>query len=208
MNDLLPANPTDKQVERANAIIEYLNGAIDKLPTGGEDGILGILESIIGATDPTQLDRAWDSAGFGQMIGYRITVSNPRKLKSDFANTIPFYLLCDVVIKATGEIKTATTGSYAIMSQIIVAADKGMLPLDFVPFEAEEPTENGFYPQHLKVWRPGMPDEPAPRAPRAERRAPASGGRTAEQRFADRIKADVAADKAKATFDVPETPEF
>jgi hypothetical protein len=208
VNDLLPANPTPGQLERANAIIEYLNAAIDKIPTGGEDGILGILESIITATDPTQLDRAWDSCGFGQMIGYRLTVSNPRKLKSDFANTIPFYLVCDVMVKATGELKTATTGSYAIMSQILTASDKNMLPMDFVPYEAEEPTENGFYPQHLKVWRPGMPDEPAPRAPRSERRAPAASPRTAEQKFADRIKADVAADKAKKGFDVPETPEF
>ena len=208
MNDLLPAEATPGQIERANKIIEFLNAAIDRIPEAGGDGILGILESIISADTPEGLDKAWDTAGFGQLLGYRIEVSNPRKMKSDFAGTIPFYLICDVLVKATGEAKTATTGSYAIMAQVLTAETKGLLPLDFVPHEAEEPTENGFYPQHLKVWRPGMPDQPAPQQSRRERGRMSNGESIAQT--SARIKAErlQAAAPAPKTFDVPETPEF
>lgn len=208
MNDLLPANPTDAQIERANAIIAVMNTYIDAVPEAGGDGILSILEQITGAENPEQLDQAWDTIGFGGLLGYRIKVTNLRKLKSDFKSTIPFYLIADVIIVATGEAKTATTGSYAIMAQLLTANAKNMLPMDFVPHEATEPTENGFYPQHLKVYRAGMPDQPAPAAATGRGRIPASRGRSREERFAEQIKADVAAQQSGKSFDVPENPEF
>lgn len=208
MNDLVPVNATQAQIERANKIVEYLAVCLENIPAGGGDGILGILESIIAAEVPEHLDRAWESAGFGQLIGYRITVDNPRKLESDFAGTLGVYLICDVTVHATGEIKTASTGSYAIMSQILVAHAKGMLPLDFVPHEAEEPTENGFYPQHLKVWRPGMADQPEARQPRSAARLSASKGLTREQRLERTMAEDLAKQAAERAAAETTEPGF
>lgn len=208
MNDLLPANPSDAQIERANKIIDYLNAAIDKIPVGGEDGILGILEQIIGAETATDLDKAWDSAGFGKLLGYRIRVSNPRKLKSQYKGTIPFFLVCDAMVVATGEATTATTSSYAIMAQVLTANEKGLLPLDFVPHEAEEPTENGFYPQHLKVWRPGMADQPAPATSRRERGRTTDGEPIAATTARLRAERLAAAKPESKGFDVPDEPGF
>ena len=208
MNDLIPANATDAQIARANAMAAQIERWLEKVPTGGGDGILGILEQIAAAENPDQLDRAWNSAGFGQWLGYALEISNPRKLPSDIAGGISFYLLVDAVVKHTGEFVTLTTGSYAIMAQILVAHDRGWLPRTFIPEQADEPTENGFYPQHLRTWKDWMPVAPAPDA---HARIAAQRTKTPAEMSAELKAKRLAAAKPAETpkgFDVPAEPEF
>lgn len=206
MNDLLPVDPTEQQIARANAIIVKMNEWIDQVPEAGGDGILGILEQIVAADTPEKLDAAWNSVGFGQLLGYAVRVTGIRKLKSDFKGSIPFFLLADVIVRSTGEARTATTGSYAIMAQLLNANANGMLPLDFVPHEAEEPTENGFYPQHLKVWNPAMPTEPQPSQPRRAAGVRQDGTTLADTTArirAERLQAAKPAQTVPVTDDTP-----
>lgn len=162
MNDLVPVNATPAQIERANAMMAKITEWFEQVPDGGGDGVLGILELIASAENPEDLDRAWNSAGFGQYLGYALRITNLRKLESDFEGGVSHYLIADAVVHETGEAVTCTTGSYAIMAQLLYANTKGWLPMDFVPHQAEEPTEKGFYPQHLKVWKSYMPTAPDP----------------------------------------------
>jgi hypothetical protein len=208
VNDLIPANATPAQTERANAMAAQIETWLEKVPTSGGDGILGILEQIAAAENPDQLDRAWNSAGFGQWIGYALEISNPRKLESDYKGGISFYLIVDAIVKATGEFVTLTTGSYAIMAQILVAHNRNWLPLTFVPEQADEPTENGFYPQHLRTWKDHMPIAPDPgkQLRVAAQRTKSVGELNAELK-AKRLAA-VKPAAEPAGFNVPENPEF
>lgn len=208
MNDLLPANPTPAQVQRMEAVVAQLNIWLEDIPTSGEDGLLAILETIVATEDPGQLDAAWNTAGFGDWLGYALKISNPRKAKSKLAGGLGWFLIVDAIVHATGEQVTLTTSATAIMGQILVASGKGMLPMDFVPLEKEEPTENGFYPQHLKVWKNHMPIAPEPTAQMAR----ISRQRVLTPEAATRIREKQAAAKAAPApapaFDVPATPEF
>lgn len=208
MNDLVPADATPGQIERANAVLAQLNTWLDLVPTSGEDGLLAILEQIVATEDPGMIDAAWNSAGFGDWLGYAMTISNPRKAASKIAGGLGWFLIVDAIIKTTGEQVTLTTSSVAIMAQILLAAAKGFLPMDFVPLEKEEPTENGFYPQHLKVWKDHMPAAPEVQAQlRRAARGPQVGPE-ATARIRERIKTQRTEPKVSAGFDVPENPEF
>lgn len=208
MSVLVPANPTDAQIERENKVLAQLNIWLEAIPTSGEDGLLAILEQIVATEDPDLLDAAWNTAGFGDWLGYALRIDNPRKAASKLAGGLGWFLIVDAVVHATGEKLTLTTSSVAIMAQILVAAGRGMLPKDFVPLEKEEPTENGFYPQHLKVWKNHMPVAPEPAAQMRRGAIRASAGTSREERFAEQIKRDVAADKAKTTAGATEEPGF
>ena len=208
MNDLVPADATPGQIERANKVLATLNTWLDAIPTSGEDGLLAILELIVDTEDPDRLDAAWNTSGFGDWLGYAMTISNPRKAKSKLAGGLGFFLIVDALIKTTGEQVTLTTSATAIMGQILVANARGYLPMDFVPLEKEEPTENGFYPQHLKVWKDHMPaaPEPAQQLRRAGNRPQV--GPEATARIRETIAAKRAAAAPKPGFDVPDEPQF
>lgn len=208
MNDLVPADATEGQIERANKLVEQLNTWLEAIPTSGEDGLLAILELIVETEDPNRLDAAWNSAGFGDWLGYALTISNPRKAKSKLAGGLGWFLIVDAVVKATGEQVTLTTSATAIMGQILVAAARGWLPMDFTPLEKEEPTENGFYPQHLKVWKQHMPIAPDPAGALRARAARPQVGPEATARIRERIAATRAAAAPAPGSDLPETPEF
>lgn len=208
MNDLVPVDATPGQIERANKLLETLNTWLDAVPTSGEDGLLAILELIVATEDPDRLDAAWNSSGFGDWLGYAMTVSNPRKAKSKLAGGLGWFLIVDAVVKSTGEQVTLTTSATAIMAQILVAGAKGYLPMDFVPLEKEEPTENGFYPQHLRVWKQHMPIAPDPAGALRARAARPQIGPEATARIRETIAAKRAAAAPKPGFDLPETPEF
>lgn len=208
MNDLLPANATPAQVARAEAVVAQLNIWLEAIPTSGEDGLLAILEQIVAVEDPGQLDAAWNTAGFGEWLGYALKISNPRKAKSKLAGGLGWFLIVDAIVHATGEQITLTTSATAIMGQILVASAKNMLPMDFTPLEKEEPTENGFYPQHLKVWKNHMPVAPEPTAQMA--RINRQRVLTPDQATAirERKAAAKAAPAPAPQFDVPAEPEF
>lgn len=208
MSILVPVNPTEAQIERENKVLATLTTWLEAVPTSGEDGLLAILEQIIAVEDPNMLDAAWNTAGFGDWLGWALTLSNPRKAASKLAGGLPWFLIVDAVVKDTRQRLTLTTSATAIMAQILLANAKGFLPMDFVPLEKDEPTENGFYPQHLKVWKSYMPTAPDPTSPKHRISQAAQMGPEATARIRERIKANREPVPAPAAFDVPETPEF
>lgn len=208
MNDLAPIDATPGQIERANKVLETLTTWLDAIPTSGDDGLLAILEQIVATEDPDRLDAAWNSVGFGEWLGYAIKLSNPRKVKSKLAGGLPYFLVVDGMIHKTGEQVTLTTSATAIMAQVLVANARGYLPMDFVPLEKEEPTENGFYPQHLRVWKDHMPIAPDPAVQLRRGAARPQIGPETTARLRENIAAKRAAAAPKASYDLPETPEF
>ncbi|HEX3513849.1 MAG TPA: hypothetical protein VHT26_07610 [Trebonia sp.] len=207
-NELVPVNATPAQLERANKLIEQINEWFEQIPDGGEDGMLSILEQIVAAERPEDLDKPWESSGFEQYLGYALRISNPRKLDSQFQTDLEKFLIVDAVVHSTGEQVVLSTSSVSEMGQILVAHAKGYLPMDFVPTMADKPTANGFYPRHLRVWKNHMPTAPDPAAQLRAAGQRVAVGPEATARIRERIAAKREEPKPAATFDVPETPEF
>jgi hypothetical protein len=135
-------------------------------------------------------------------------IDNVRKHPSDFPGGPGWFLIADAVIVATGEITTVMTGSTTNMAQLLVARNLGLLPLRCVPRVAEKPTENGFYPQHLQVYRNGMALSPAAERPRTDKPGHRDGRPIAESTARVKAQRLAAAPEPAPAFDVPETPGF
>jgi hypothetical protein len=208
VNDLIPATADKAEIARADKVLAKINELFQKVPEPTGDGLLNILEQILEVENAEELDKPWNSSGFEEYLGYAVRISNPRRRESKIKGGLSHYLIVDGVIKASGEFKTLITSSVAIVGQILVANGRGMLPMDFVPLEKETPTENGYYPQHLKVWHPHMPLTPEPGRQRRQAPTMGSGDGAAAARMKERIREQRAAAEPKAGFDVPETPEF
>jgi hypothetical protein len=208
VNDLIPATADAAEIARADALLAKIQELFEKVPEPTGDGLLNILEQILAVENADELDKPWNSSGFEEYLDYAIRISNPRRRESKIKGGLTHYLIVDAVIKASGEAKTLITSSVAIVGQILVANGRGMLPMDFVPMEKETPTENGYYPQHLKVWHPHMPLTPELGRQRHQAPTMGTGDGQAAKAMRERIAAKRAAAEPKAGFDVPETPEF
>jgi hypothetical protein len=170
------------EVATAEAINTYLTAILDRVPDQDEGDVTGIIAQIINAEDSDGLDSPWQSAGMKKFRNHAVRIDSIKKLESEFAEGLPFYLLCEGVVLETGEYQALTTSSVQIMAQILVAWDKGLWPLTVYPRVATKPTKKGFYPMHLEIYRGGAlvdhpEDEQAP-----TRRMPASSGRPREAR--------------------------
>lgn len=208
MTEIVPADRSAELAQREAAINAQLTVWFEAIPNAGEDGGLGILEQILAATSLEDLDRPWASGGLGEWTGWCVEVRSLRKMESDFPGGSGWFMLIDAVVVETGEAITLSTGSSNVMAQLLVANHLGVLPARFVPRVAEEPTANGFYPQHLQVYKPSLP-----LAPGASEQLRAAAKRTeapgeAAKRARARMEEQRAAKAEPKSFDVPDEPGF
>lgn len=118
-----------------------------------EEAVMRIVEAIFAAEEATELDAPWSGEGMKAYLGHLIHVQGIRRLPSDYTTGPGWYLGCECVVDSTGEKVFVTTGSVAIMAQLVTAFVKGMLPIGAVPRQAERKSRNGYYPMHLEIWR-------------------------------------------------------
>jgi hypothetical protein len=208
MTEIALPDKSVELVERENAIILKLDGWLQELPEAGQDGAVGILEQIMKATTLEELDKPWQSGGLGEWIGWALDVDNIRKHPSDFPGGPSHFLIADAIVAETGEFQTVMTGSIVNMVQLLVAKNNGLLPLRCVPRVAEKPTKDGFYPQHLQVFRRGMALSPASEKPRAEKPGFRDGRPIAESTARVKAQRLAAQEPAPVRHDVPAEPTF
>lgn len=136
------------------ALRERFEAWFQQVPEADSDeATLRIVELIFAAETAEDLDAPWRGEGMRAYVGRVIRVQSIRRLPSDFTGGPGWYLGCQVVLEATGEVDFATTGSIAIMAQLVAAHLKGLLPIDCVPRLAERKSRNGYFPMHLEVVR-------------------------------------------------------
>lgn len=150
--------PTTEQSEElailSPALVERFTTWFAQVPEADSDeAVLRIVEQIFQAETPEELDNPWRGEGMRKYLGRLIRVRSIRRLPSDYATGPGWYLGCEIVMEATGEVEFTTTGSISIMAQLVTAHLKGMLPIDVVPRQAERKSRNGYFPMHLEVAR-------------------------------------------------------
>lgn len=142
--------PTDMQVLRPD-VVEAYESMIADVPEAGGDGFEAILEAIALAGSAAELDAPWRSAGLEGLANTPIVVTAIRKMPSDYAGGLPWFLVVDAAVRATGEKITVTTGSVGVVAQLVKAWSLGALPLTVVPRMASRPSRSGYYPMHLEI---------------------------------------------------------
>jgi len=132
-------------------VVEAYEGMIADVPEAGGDGFEAILEAIAAASSAAELDAPWRSAGLEGLANVPIVVSGIRKMPSDYPGGLPWFLVVDAAVRATGERITVTTGSVGVVAQLVKAWSLDAFPLTVVPRMAARPSRSGYYPMHLEI---------------------------------------------------------
>lgn len=148
--DVVPLPEGPPQVIRRD-VVEAYEAMIASVPDAGQDGVDGILAAIATAVDIRDLDEPWRSAGLEKLINVPIVVTGIRKVPSSFQGGLPWFLVIDAGIVATGELTTITTGSVSVVAQLVKAHQLGAFPLRVIPRQADRPSAAGYFPQHLEI---------------------------------------------------------
>lgn len=151
----------DKQNEQseelavmAPAVRERFLALFEQVPEADPDeATLSIITEILSAQDPDDLDSPWLGQGMRKLQGRVLKVQSIKRLPSEFQGGPGWYLGCDCTLEADGESLFVTSGSVAVMVQLITAHTRGWLPLSVVPRQAERASRKGYFPMHLEVVR-------------------------------------------------------
>lgn len=135
------------------ALVETYAALLDSVPDAGGDGMAGILEAIAEAGDLDDLDAPWRSGGLGAYVGTPLTLTGLRKMPSDYAGGLPWFLVVEGAVTATGEKITVTTGAVSVVAQLVKAWQLGRFPLRVIPRQSARPNAAGNFPQHLEIDR-------------------------------------------------------
>jgi hypothetical protein len=154
--EVVPVNE-DAPKALSPAIVEAYTAMIENVPEAGGDGMASILTALLQVEHPDDLDAPWRSGGLEEFINVPLLIQGIRKAPSDYQGGLPFFLIADAVVIATGELVTITTGAVSVVAQLAKAHALGAFPWRVIPRQSDRPSERGYYPQHLEV----VPSSPA-----------------------------------------------
>jgi hypothetical protein len=141
--DLVPVSPTEA-LQRAQALIEDIADVVD-------DPTPRMAAAILNADDPEDWESIFKGRSIKDSAGAKVRIVALRKAPSQFEGSIPYFLIAEIVNLETGESDVMTISSVMSMLQLVVAHDRGWLPLDVEVVRKTTPTRRGFHPIHLKA---------------------------------------------------------
>jgi hypothetical protein len=140
---LVPVSPTEA-LQRAQALIEDIADVTD-------DPTPRMAAAILNADDPEDWEAIFKGRSIKDSAGVKVRVTALRKAPSQFEGAVPWFLIADVTNLETGESDVMTISSVMSMLQLVVAHERGWLPLDVEVVRKATPTRRGFHPIHLKA---------------------------------------------------------
>jgi hypothetical protein len=146
-NKNITVEPEIKELS-AQALDSY-QSMLSKVPEGGGGSADNIILQLAEAKTVKDLDRPWETNSFANMDGKIISVTDIKRMVSDFDSGFGYYLVVTYTDGETGEVRNGITGSVSIVAQLIRAYTLGAFPVSCLIKKSERPSKNGFYPMHL-----------------------------------------------------------
>lgn len=148
----LAVQAVDQGLVTVDNALERAGELFDLIPDIEDDPTPRMMAAILNADDPSDINRIFESRAIKAAAGRTARFDALRKAPSDFADTGPaFYLVADVTWKDTGEQDVLTISSQMSMLELLVAQQKGWLPLTAEVVQKERKTKRGFHPIHLRI---------------------------------------------------------
>lgn len=121
------------------------------IPADLGGGTEDILAKILAAETWDQLDEPWETSDIDDILGKELTITKVTRRPSTFRGGLGVFLVVHLMDKRSGKEYVKTTGSVSVVGQIARAYFIGAMPLTVEWVRADRPSDNGYYPQHLKV---------------------------------------------------------
>lgn len=118
-------------------------------------GYESILSAILAAGTLDDLDAPWTSTKAEKLAGKVLRLESPIRRPSDFRSGLRIFLAVPYTDTHTGETGVLTTGSAAVVGQLVRAYALGGFPCLAELVIAERPTADGYHPHHLKFYGSG-----------------------------------------------------
>lgn len=141
----------------------YMARLAEMLPQPTEEVLDSMVDQVMAASSLNEMNRMWDANGSKDMVNADLIFRSIHMMPSDFADGLPFFLVCACTDVVTGEQVTMTTGSIMIVAELIRAQLIDALPAEAVITAAKRPTKDGNVPLHLRwvgqIVKPGAGPE-------------------------------------------------
>jgi hypothetical protein len=134
--------------EQALAQVPELLAAI---PDVTEDPTPRMAAAILTADDPEDWESVFKGRSIKDSAGKQVRILAIRKAPSQFKGVIDQFLIAEIIDLETGEADVMTVSSVMSVLQLLVAHNRGWLPLDVEVMRKATPTRRGFHPIHLKA---------------------------------------------------------
>jgi hypothetical protein len=121
------------------------------IPADIGGGTEDILRKVLSATTWDELDEPWETSQVEDILGKRLKITSVVRRPSTLKGGLGVFLVIHLTDIRTGQEYVKTTGSVSVVGQIAAAYARGWMPILVEWCRAERPSQNGFYPQHLKV---------------------------------------------------------
>lgn len=150
LQDEVDAN-RDQIAELPPALVQQFAQMAVMLPEVESDGGASIIQQILNTVDVLDLDSPWQTKDPDKLVGQLLEFTDARRAPSDYAGGLGIFLVCDATVMGSGEQVTFTTGSFAVVAQLVKAYTLDALPLRAILRQSDKPTKNGFRPHHLEI---------------------------------------------------------
>ena len=121
------------------------------IPAEDGNGNESILRQILSASSWAELDKPWESSSIDDIIGLPLTITKVLRRPSTFAGGLGVFLVLFMQDKRSGKEYVKATGSLAVVGQVVRGYALGAMPMSVEWCKSKRPTEDGYYPQHLRL---------------------------------------------------------
>lgn len=140
------------------ALLERFAEMAVMIPADLGSGTEDILAKILSAKTWDQLDEPWETTDIEDILGKSLRITKVQRRPSTMKGGLGVFLVIHMQDAKTGAEYVKTTGSVSVVAQIARAYALGVTSMLVEWCRAERPTENGYYPQHLKVLDAVVPN--------------------------------------------------
>lgn len=158
-----PAMQVDEQQSAEVALIndarlleQFAEMAV-MIPADPGGGTEDIIRKILAATTWDQLDEPWETSSVDDILGKRLRVVSVTRRPSTYNSGLRIFLIVKLVDPRTSKEYVKTTGSASVVAQFARAYALGITAMTIEWCRADRATENGYYPQHLKIHDAATP---------------------------------------------------
>lgn len=124
------------------------------VPIDDENGNQRIAEQLLMGGSVLDLNAPWDATGGRKLAGKTLRIDSIKGRPSRYPGGLRAFLVAEGIDLDTGERTVMTTSAMAPVIQLARVNAEGWLPAYCTVEVADQPTERGFYPYHLRFIPP------------------------------------------------------
>lgn len=151
-----PERPTTEVVDAATGLalepggLESMVLMVSDIPeVDPDDAVERILADLLKAGTAADLNKPWETSGLERYLDVPLQILEVGRAPSDF-DGIGVFLVVRATNVRTNEPVVLTTGSTAVMAQLIMCHRNGWLPIVATPRAGKRKTRGGYVAYHLE----------------------------------------------------------